>query len=186
MTHTTRAASHPLHQAGSAAPRRLRGGSCAQGASRTFLPKTQPLCPPTSSCPWASPPRTGCVLWKLRACPTTLRASAKDFVLQTLSKHCTCSRMCLGRSGGILQRGPETCVDHPRAVRGHCSPSTALPRFGGAAKTRFTFLAYVYAKTRFTFLALKPVLPLSVAPPPLHCVLNESSSSPLLLSLCIE
>ena len=114
------------------------------------------------------------------------RASAKDFVLQTLSRHCTCSRMCLGRSGGILQRGPETCVDHPRAVRGHCSPSTALPRFGGAAKTRFTFLAYVYAKTRFTFLALKPVLPLSVAPPPLHCVLNESSSSPLLLSLCIE
>jgi len=43
--------------------------------------------------------------------------------------------------GGILQRGPETCVAHPRAARGHCSPSTALPRFGGAAKTRVTLLS---------------------------------------------
>jgi hypothetical protein len=38
------------------------------------------------------------------------------------------------------ERGPETCVAHPRATRGHCSPATALPCFGGAAKTRVTVL----------------------------------------------
>eukprot|EP00277_Geminigera_cryophila_P029496 CAMPEP_0179486520 /NCGR_PEP_ID=MMETSP0799-20121207/62793_1 /TAXON_ID=46947 /ORGANISM="Geminigera cryophila, Strain CCMP2564" /LENGTH=67 /DNA_ID=CAMNT_0021301299 /DNA_START=703 /DNA_END=906 /DNA_ORIENTATION=- len=36
-----------------------------------FLPKSQPLCPPTSSCE-SVPPRVVGVLWKLRACPGKL------------------------------------------------------------------------------------------------------------------